>query len=111
MLLFTHLCHGQVLYFDALVAHLRFDGLSNLKLVEELGRVCGFEEGEVRVVSVESQPLFGPTMHWRVYDGAKGKIAEGKTKMADYTEHQPYPTGDVAAALSGGSSQSSPDPA
>ena len=30
--------------FDALCAHVRFDGLSSLVLVRELGRVCGFEE-------------------------------------------------------------------
>ena len=30
--------------FDALCAHVRFDGLSSLVLVRELGSVCGFEE-------------------------------------------------------------------
>ena len=35
--------------FDALVAHLRFDGVSNVDLLPELGRVCGFDEGECTV--------------------------------------------------------------
>ena len=34
----------SVLVFDALAAHVRFDGLSSLALVRELGEVCGFEE-------------------------------------------------------------------
>ena len=76
--------------------------LNGEQLLRAIQPICGFEEGELRVISVESQPLFGPTMHWRVYDAVKGKIAEGKTKMADYTEHQPWPQGDVAKALSKG---------
>jgi hypothetical protein len=76
--------------------------LNGEQLLRAIQPICGFEEGELRVISVESQPLFGPTMHWRVYDAVKGKIAEGKTKMADYTEYQPWPVGDVAKALSKG---------
>ena len=60
---------------------------------------CGFSEGEVRVVSVEGQPLFGPTMHWRVHDPVKGLIAEGHTRLADYVDVQPWPTGRFADAL------------
>jgi hypothetical protein len=77
--------------------------LNGEQLLRAIQPICGFTEGELRVISVESQPLFGPTMHWRVYDAARGKIAEGRTVMADYTEHMPWPTGDVAAALSRGS--------
>jgi hypothetical protein len=79
--------------------------LNGEQLLRAIQPICGFEEGELRVISVESQPLFGPTMHWRVYDAVKGKIAEGKTKMADYTDHQPWPEGDVAQALTRGHSQ------
>ena len=55
---------------------------------------------ELLLVSVESQPLFGPTMHWRVYCPVRGKLTEGKTRIADYKEHQPWPVGEVAEALS-----------
>jgi len=54
----------------------------------------------LRVISVEGQPLFGETMHWRVYDAASGLVAEGKTNMSDYTDHQPWPVGEVAKTLS-----------
>ena len=72
--------------------------LNGEQMLRAIQPQCGFEEGEVRVVSVESQPLFGPTMHWRVYDGVRGKIAEGHTKLADYENVQPYPTGAYAEA-------------
>jgi hypothetical protein len=75
--------------------------LNGEKLLASIQPICNFEEGEVRVVSVESQPLFGPTMHWRVYDPVRGRIAEGKTRMADYVNHQPWPEGQVAKALGG----------
>ena len=74
--------------------------LNGEQLLRAIQPICGFEEGELRVISVESQPLFGETMHWRVYDAVSGKIAEGKTRMEDYKDHQPWPQGDVARALS-----------
>ena len=76
--------------------------LNGEQMLRAIQPICGFEEGEVRVISVESQPLFGATMHWRVYDAVKGQIAEGRTKMADYEDHQPWPEGEVAKALSKG---------
>lgn len=73
--------------------------LNGEQLLRAIQPQCGFSEGEVRVVSVEGQPLFGPTMHWRVFDAVRGKIAEGHTRMADYVDVQPYPTGRFAEAL------------
>lgn len=73
--------------------------LNGEQLLRAIQPHCGFTEGEVRVISVESQPLFGPTVHWRVYDAVKGLIAEGHTKLADYVDVQPFPTGRHAAAL------------
>ena len=40
-------------------------------------------------------------MHWRVYCPVRGKLDEGYTKIADYTEHAPWPEGEVAEALMG----------
>ena len=76
--------------------------LNGEQLLRAIQPQCGFAEGEVRVVSVESQPLFGPTMHWRVFDAVRGMIAEGHTKLADYEEVQPWPTGRFAEPLSRG---------
>jgi hypothetical protein len=73
--------------------------LNGEQLLRAIQPQCGFSEGEVRLVSVESQPLFGPTMHWRVYDAVQGLVAEGHTRLADYVGVQPYPTGPYAEAL------------
>ena len=73
--------------------------LNGEQLLRAIQPTCGFEAGEVRVVSVESQPLFGPTMHWRVYDAVQGMIADGHTRLADYVDVQPFPTGRYADAL------------
>jgi hypothetical protein len=73
--------------------------LNGARLLRAIQPFCGFEEGEVRVVSVESQPLFGPKMHWEIHDAVRGKIDEGDTRLADYLDVQPYPTGRFAEAL------------
>lgn len=78
----------SVLFFDALVAHLRFDGLSNLELTQELGRVCGFEEGECTLAWVGAFPSFilvpsNPTASWKILDSKTGVIREGKYKTSD----------------------------
>jgi hypothetical protein len=65
--------------------------LNGEHLLRAIQPICEFEEGDLRLISVESQPLFGPTMHWRVYCPVQGKLAEGKTKIADYKEHTPWP--------------------
>mmetsp|Transcript_113259 Transcript_113259/g.283675 ORF Transcript_113259/g.283675 Transcript_113259/m.283675 type:complete len:592 (-) Transcript_113259:83-1858(-) len=73
----------SVLFYDALIAHVRFDGLSSLKLTKELGRVCGFEEGECTLAWVgafQSFPVWlftSPTARWKVLDSKSGLVKEG----------------------------------
>jgi len=73
--------------------------LNGEQLLRAIQPQCGFAAGDVRVVSVESQPLFDATMHWRVIDAVDGVIAEGRTRLADYDAVQPYPSGRYAEAL------------
>jgi hypothetical protein len=81
--------------------------LNDTQLLDAVQQQCGFEEGELRVVMVESQPLFGPTMHWRAFDAVSGMRGEGKTVISPMRALQPWPTGEYAEALlrgrSGGS--------
>lgn len=77
----------SVLFFDALIAHLRFDGLSNLDLICELGRVCDFDEGECILCWVGAFPSFvlggkKPTASWKMVDSISGVFVEG-TMTAD----------------------------
>ena len=60
---------------------------------------CDFEPGEVRVVMVESQPLFNTTMEWKIVDAATGVLETGVTRLDEFRELQPWPTGPYAAAL------------
>ncbi len=79
--------------------------LNGEQLLRAIQPICEFEEGELRVISVESQPMLNPTMHWRVFDAAAGKLTEGITNLDDYVDHQPWPTGDAARALMRGSGE------
>ncbi len=73
--------------------------LNGEQLLEAVQAQCGFEEGEVRVVMVESQPLLGPTMKWKVMDACTGLVAEGATEIRPMRDVQPFPTGEYAEAL------------
>jgi hypothetical protein len=83
--------------------------LNNQQLLEAIQEQCEFEEGELRVVMVESQPLFGRTMAWKVVDAASGVIAEGETEVSPMRELQAWPTGKAAEAFMGGTSNSELD--
>jgi hypothetical protein len=73
--------------------------LNELQLLEAVQAQCGFEEGDLRVIMVESQPLFGRSMKWRIADAAKGVFAEGETEIGPMRALQPWPTGAYADAL------------
>src|SRR5262249_13880565 len=73
--------------------------LNGEQLLRAIQPQCGFGAGEVRVVSVESQPLFRAVLHWRVHDPVQGLIAEGHTRLADYQHVPPSPTRRYAEAL------------
>lgn len=76
--------------------------LNGMQLLQAVQEQCGFDDGEVRVVMVESQPMFGPTMHWQIADAQRGVIAEGETAIAPMREVTPWPTGVYADALTRG---------
>ncbi len=51
--------------------------LHNLQLLEAVQERCGFEPGELRVVTLESQPAHIQRQRYRIYDAATGLIEEG----------------------------------
>ena len=75
--------------------------LNGRYLLQAIQEQCRFEEGELRVITVESQPLFGPAMDWEIFDAAAGKIAEGRTVMKPFLGLPPWPHGRYADALVG----------
>ena len=73
--------------------------LNDLQLLRAIQAQCGFEAGELRVVMVESQPLFGHTMAWRIADAKTGVLESGETEMAPLFACQPWPEGRHAEAF------------
>jgi hypothetical protein len=65
--------------------------LHDEQLLAAIQERCDFEPGELRVVFVESQPLFGATMAWRIADAAGGPIARGESRIAEMKQRQPWP--------------------
>jgi hypothetical protein len=74
--------------------------LNDTQLLEAIQEQCEFEEGELRVVMVESQPLCGRTMAWKAVDAATGVIAAGEVEVSPLRELQAWPTGAAAEAFS-----------
>jgi hypothetical protein len=77
--------------------------LNGKRLLDAIQPQCEFGAGEVRLLSVESQPLFTPTMDWKIYDAATGLVDEGTTELASMRDLQPWPTGEYAEAFERGS--------
>ena len=73
--------------------------LNDLGLLEAIQAQCGFEPGELRVVMIESQPLFGRSMRWRIADAKDGVLETGETVIAPLLACQPWPQGEHAEAI------------
>jgi hypothetical protein len=73
--------------------------LNDMQLLEAIQEQCGFEPGELRVIMVESQPLFGRTMSWKIADAATGIRQTGETEIAPLRAYQAWPTGAMAEAF------------
>jgi hypothetical protein len=65
-------------------------------LLEAIQKQCGFEEGELRCVMVEAQPLFQRTLHYRAHDAKTGLLEEGHVDVGALRERQPWSTAAVA---------------
>ncbi len=61
-----------------------------LRVVQER---CGFEDGELRVLAVESQPLLGNSLHWRIFDAKRGQLAEGDLSLDELARRAPWDYG------------------
>lgn len=66
--------------------------LHNEQLLRAVQAQCGFEEGELRVICVESQPLFTQTSRWRIVDAVRGELDRGEVPMSELVDAHPWPT-------------------
>ncbi|HYC56922.1 MAG TPA: DUF3556 domain-containing protein [Candidatus Binatia bacterium] len=67
--------------------------LSGEKLLAAVQSQCGFEEGELRVLTVESQPLFGSALEWHIYDARGGHLEGGHVTLAELERRAPWDYG------------------
>ena len=67
--------------------------LANERLLSIVQEQCGFEEGELRVICVEAQPLLGSSLHWRVVDAKTGLIDEGHAELSELAQRKPWDVG------------------
>jgi Transmembrane protein of unknown function (DUF3556) len=51
---------------------------------------CGFADGDLRVIVLESQPIQRQRQHYRIVDAASGLVEEGYIEVADMVERQPW---------------------
>jgi hypothetical protein len=72
--------------------------LGNERLLEVVQKECGFEEGELRAIMVEAQPLLGNSLHWRVVDAKSGQIAEGWATLEELARRKPWDLGESPVA-------------
>lgn len=65
--------------------------LHDERLLQSLQAQCGFEEGELRCIFVESQPLLGRGLRWRIHDARTGRLDEGEIPVAELRAAPPWP--------------------
>lgn len=71
--------------------------LHDERLLASVQAQCGFEPGELRCIFVESQPLLGRTLHYRIHDAATGPIDEGHVEVARLRALPPWPREETTA--------------
>jgi len=65
--------------------------LHNEQLLEAVQRRCHFEDGDVRVVVLEGQPIHTQRQWYRILDAKTGLIEAGYVDVADMLTRQPWP--------------------
>ena len=62
----------------------------NHQLLEAVQEQCRFEPGQLRVITLESQPAHLQRQRYRIYDAATGLLEEGWVEIADMVERMPW---------------------
>jgi hypothetical protein len=65
--------------------------LHNEQLLEAVQRRCHFEEGDVRVIVMEGQPIHSSRQAYRILDAKSGVIEAGYVDVKDMLTRQPWP--------------------
>ncbi|QUR67254.1 DUF3556 domain-containing protein [Mycobacterium spongiae] len=65
--------------------------LHNEQLVAAVQRRCNFEEGDVRVIILEGQPIHTQRQWYRIVDAKTGLVEAGYVTVEDMLSRQPWP--------------------
>jgi hypothetical protein len=68
--------------------------LHNEQLVEAVQRRCQLDEGDLRVIILEGQPIQTKKQWYRIVDAKTGLIEEGYVSVDDMLARQPWPEPD-----------------
>jgi hypothetical protein len=68
--------------------------LHNEQLLGAVQRRCDFDEGDVRVIVLEGQPIQTQRQRYRILDARTGVIEEGYVDVKDMLTRQPWPEPD-----------------
>ena len=60
------------------------------QLLASVQAQCAFEEGELRCIFVEAQPLGRSTLAYRIVDAKAGVIEKGSLPVRELRERQPW---------------------
>ena len=87
--------------------------LHDHQLLAAVQEQCGFTEGQLRVITLESQPAQIQRQRYRIYDAATGLIEEGWVNVADMVERLPWldESWDFPVEVTGPPERVRPDPA
>jgi hypothetical protein len=69
--------------------------LADERLLAAVQEECGFEDGELRMICVEAQPILGSTLHWRINDARRGLLAEGHVPLSQLRGRKPWDYGEA----------------
>ncbi|HEV2726750.1 MAG TPA: DUF3556 domain-containing protein [Solirubrobacterales bacterium] len=64
------------------------------RLLAAVQERCRYEPGELRVVTLESQPAHVQRQRYRIWDAAEGLVEEGWVDVRDMVRRQPWLVGD-----------------
>jgi hypothetical protein len=59
-------------------------------LLAALQQQCNFEEGELRCIFLESQPVQRPSLAYRIVDARAGQLASGELSIQELRSRQPW---------------------
>jgi hypothetical protein len=68
--------------------------LHDHRLLDAIQAECEFAPGQLRVITLESQPIHRPTQRYRILDAAEGLLEEGTVLVADMVSRQPWLSAD-----------------